>query len=46
VASGDHGTLAIGQQKRLQEIYSFLGDLDEIAQWFSSYSIFFADTQN
>jgi hypothetical protein len=46
LASGEQNTLTISQQKRLKEVYSFIGDLDEVAQWFSSYSVFFADTQN
>lgn len=34
------------QKQRTEEVYSYLGDLEHIADWFRAYGVYFADAQN
>jgi len=46
LATGALHQLSDAQRSRIESIYGFLGDLQEISKWFSSYAVFFADAQN
>lgn len=46
VACGDYENLSQAQVNRLEKMYKSIGNIADIADWFTAYSIYFADAQN
>jgi hypothetical protein len=46
LSTGKLDKISLDQRHRLEKVYGFLGDLNDISEWFQAYGVYFADAQN